>query len=388
MDTKVPRFYIDAVQFYNVMGMVDKIDRKIDDGVDGSDYYYFNYHKSKYISSNSNSVQQWCAVKFTDYRPVASVNYFGVLGQCINPTDSFTGGGLTIYQHEKGYIPSEDKFSKRTYNCDYDPVTVDSSDYFAFKPRKTGSMFVVAGMDEYKDRLPRTFFGHYDLITANNSGDLPETLAFRIGGYTDSFSDTDGGEKTLGGFTMGWTYTMPHSPDMSMTYSIEYDNYDTITTKGGATLTNTNWVNPYSMPFAPFHLWRQVKNSEGLDIPEGHSGRRVWSLKFSYLNRLDVFPTEQGSGISSESWNHAEGMYAYSDSVEGAILENRQVMGLKNDFYTRVIQGTRGGALPFIFQPDKDKEEFALCRFDQNSFRFTQQAPDLFEVSVKIVESW
>ena len=68
-----------------------------------------------------------------------------------------------------------------------------------------------------------------------------------------------------------------------------------------------------------------------------------------------------------------------------------------------------GGHLPFIFQPDKDATymtadpdstpdsgdeyineipEFAICRFDMNSFLRIKVAHNLYTIKIRIRESW
>ena len=61
-----------------------------------------------------------------------------------------------------------------------------------------------------------------------------------------------------------------------------------------------------------------------------------------------------------------------------------------------------GGHLPFIFCPDSSIDylqtwggtapprvpEFAICRFDMNSFSREQVAPGVYNIKVKIKESW
>jgi hypothetical protein len=61
-----------------------------------------------------------------------------------------------------------------------------------------------------------------------------------------------------------------------------------------------------------------------------------------------------------------------------------------------------GGHLPFIFCPDPSIEylypdgdllyprvpEFAICRFDMKSFQREQVANNVYNMKVKIVESW
>jgi len=47
--------------------------------------------------------------------------------------------------------------------------------------------------------------------------------------------------------------------------------------------------------------------------------------------------------------------------------------------------------LPFIFQADKDNsnpDQFAICRFVNNSLKATQSAFNVYDISLKIEEVW
>ena len=62
-----------------------------------------------------------------------------------------------------------------------------------------------------------------------------------------------------------------------------------------------------------------------------------------------------------------------------------------DNFFSQVIQKTNGGQLRFIFQPDSNNnnpDQFAICKFDMNSYKFTQTAPGLYNVKLKIREVW
>ena len=50
-----------------------------------------------------------------------------------------------------------------------------------------------------------------------------------------------------------------------------------------------------------------------------------------------------------------------------------------------------GGHLPFIFQPDNNNnnpDQFAIARFDMNSLTYDQVANNVYNVKLKIRESW
>ena len=62
-----------------------------------------------------------------------------------------------------------------------------------------------------------------------------------------------------------------------------------------------------------------------------------------------------------------------------------------NSFMSLVWQKTLGGALPFIFQPDNtnnNPDQFCIARFDQKSLRISQVANSVYDISVKIIETW
>ena len=62
-----------------------------------------------------------------------------------------------------------------------------------------------------------------------------------------------------------------------------------------------------------------------------------------------------------------------------------------DSFFSQVWHKTNGGQLPFIFQPDnenKNTDQFAICRFKENSLKVTQAAPNVYNISLKIEEVW
>ena len=53
-----------------------------------------------------------------------------------------------------------------------------------------------------------------------------------------------------------------------------------------------------------------------------------------------------------------------------------------------ILSLTLGGALPFVFQPDKDEDNFAIVRFDQKSIKLRQASHRTYDFSCKLVEQW
>ena len=76
------------------------------------------------------------------------------------------------------------------------------------------------------------------------------------------------------------------------------------------------------------------------------------------------------------------------DILAALTLHGRNFNGILDDFYSRVIFGTLGGKLPFVFQPDQNEQDFALCKLEKDSITFEQVAPEVFNVSLEIYEIW
>lgn len=176
--------------------------------------------------------------------------------------------------------------------------------------------------------------------------------------------DTGAGSSSqfkIGALSVGHYYDMPFSPDLSLSMSHDYDGVKTTKTKGGATLSNTDWTKPPK--WGNLEAWQLSDPTDTTYYQDWHySGRRVWDLSFNYISDSDLEPT-----------NYA--------TAPDYITAN-------GNFFTDVIHKTIGGSLPFIFQPDNDVNDFAIARFDMNSFKRTQVANNVYNIKLKIEESW
>lgn len=164
-----------------------------------------------------------------------------------------------------------------------------------------------------------------------------------------------------------------NSPDLNLSLTYEYADVDEITTKGGSTLTNSHYTP---------NMW----GSRGAwEFDEGHeidhrlsfNGRRVWDLSFSYLSDSSIFPKDI-SLTNLESVNYDE------SNIDANTI-------LTDDTFLKVIHLTNGGQLPFIFQIDSTEgeskgDQFAIAKFDMNSFKFSQVANSAFNIKIRIKE--
>jgi len=183
----------------------------------------------------------------------------------------------------------------------------------------------------------------------------------------------------IGCITMGKIYEMPHSPELKLTMTREMDGVKRIRTRGGADLVKHQYTKPAMWGIHPaWELWDNTANTYvGSEKLLSRAGRRVWDLSFSYLQDSDVFP-DVSSLTNYETTGYSDG----DDVTLNTLLDG-------DDFYSQVIHKTNGGQLPFIFQPDKDNnnpDQFAICKFDMNSFKFDQVANGVYNVKLKIRE--
>ena len=204
------------------------------------------------------------------------------------------------------------------------------------------------------------------------------------GMYTDLFFDhTSSGSyiPTISSILIGNYYEMPHSPDLNLSISYEYDGVDQITTKGGSTLTNTRYSKPAK--WGDMGAWDLGGYEADLGYI-GRSGRRIFDLSFSYLDDGDALGLNQNIGISV--WGVQDANDYDDDDIDTYYAYN---ILTDDSFYTQVVHRTNGGTIPFIFQPDKDDiSNFAICVMDQKSIQFQQTAPGLYSVKLKLREVW
>ena len=172
----------------------------------------------------------------------------------------------------------------------------------------------------------------------------------------------------IGCISHGNYFDMPHSPDLSLTLGYETGT-KTIETRGGASLSNTMWRSPMWGDLGAWEL--SDPDSPTLNQTLAHSSRRTWSLSFSFLNKTNTFP----------KYNALNRLIDQNET-----LPDDETLLTSDDFFS-VVWNKVGTALPFIFQPDKDVSEFAICKFT-NNFSFQQTAPNLYSVKMKIREVW
>ena len=188
--------------------------------------------------------------------------------------------------------------------------------------------------------------------------------------FTINLSNVPEGGTPLGDISVGWSYTMPHSPDLELTQTFANESLRVQTTKGGHTLTSTGWTQP-----PKWGNYSQWKRSSQVAYPT----RRSWNLKFSYLSDSDMMPQYYNE---IDDNNHNRGIFERThDGIQF------DTFNIKDNFLSKVMPTINLG-LFFIFQPNKDVEEYAICRVNANSVTMNQVAHSVYDVSLDIVEIW
>ena len=206
-------------------------------------------------------------------------------------------------------------------------------------------------------------------ITDIINGTASDTLAgFSIFGV-DAMPTGINFDGNAGSILLGTYFDFPTSPDLNLSISYEYGGIKETTTKGGATLTNAFYTKPPKWTDS-LGAWEL-----GGDAKYAKSGRRVWSLSWSFLSDSSVFPDNAG-------------LVNATDGATNLTL-------LEDDTFQRAIHLTNGGQIPFIFQSDNTvnakspkPDQLAIAKLDMKSFKFSQVSHKRYTIKIKIREVW
>ena len=358
-----PRFYIDWNSYNNAMGVITSQSRfrSTDDGAGlYSSIYNLNPANQRYLSPDLDGVddKSWGANSVYDNGWILDpegINWIGLLGHNLGNTG--TGFGATFGGDFVG--------SDYPKAVDYNPIVnggVPSTSDSKLYPELDG--FTIAEIGGFSDVISTSDVRKLHLEFHN---DTPSTSMVQ----------------KFGAYCLGKYYDMPHSPDLKLKLSYEYDGVKNIQTKGGATLSNASYTKPAD--WGDRGAWQLGSDEDGKPISNIRSGRRVWDLSFSYLSDTDIM-AKVAATTNLEATN---GDYEYSENPN----ENTLLYG--TDFFSVVWNRTMGGHLPFIFNPsgggtspNNNPDQFAICRFVNNSLQYDQVANNVYNIKLKIRECW
>ena len=324
-NTGTPRFYIDKTSYLQLAGIAKADDNSWGYGLDVSNprtvtgtgsTFYMDFRN--YLDENGANVLH-----------SESYNFLAVLGHNFKSTEeSYVNMNLSWADETGNVGDAQEDGTGKSVNILSSYLEVDYDG------------FSIMSFDEFNEP-------HYLMYL--RVGDIVSGAVIKIGRVA-----------------VGTYYDMPHSPELSLTMSHEYDGIKKQETAGGSTL---NYVNYYKPPDWGDDL--QAWQLDGWD--RKYSGRRVWDLSWNYLSDSDIEPKHYNMDESHPDWNE------------------------DGNWFTNVLHYTNGGQLPFIFCPDpsigyvdatRTIPEFAICRFDMKTFKREQVANGVYNIKVKIKESW
>ena len=213
------------------------------------------------------------------------------------------------------------------------------------------------------------------------------------GGCLTTFSDNEDeaecwgiiGSGGYGAISIGSYYDMPNSPNLSLTMSREYGGVKEFTTHNGSSMSNTMWSS--APQWGNLSAWAIGDSNPALSA----NGRRSWDLTFSYMDDGDLWSSNAHLGTGDwglqDSSLYGDDLYTEGDNT-GLFLYD---IITDDSFFSQVWHKTLGGTLPFIFQPDSSNsnpDQFAICRFKDNSLKATQSAFNVYDISLSIEEVW
>ena len=233
--------------------------------------------------------------------------------------------------------------------------------------------------------------GFTEIINCNGYNQNPEQyIGFSMATFTDDPSYTYArgimaSTAKCGSISIGSTYTMPNAPNLSLTMSRDYGGINEFTTYNGSSMSNAMWSK------AP--KWGDLGAWElgGGDPRLSRSGRRGWDLKFSYMDDGDLWGPNQ---MLEQEIGDAVDTTLYDGGTSGDLGSNTYFtynLLADENFFSQVWHKTLGGTLPFIFQADSshnNPDQFAICKFKDNSLKATQSAFNVYDISLSIEEVW
>ena len=195
----------------------------------------------------------------------------------------------------------------------------------------------------------------FDFIIKPSEGDyLPEEFSYNIGS-----------------FSLGTYLDFPVSPDLNVKQTYMHEGVSTKRTVAGKDLTHINYAGaPNWGNLPPFTTSSALDNFIGTN----YSGRKAWDMKFSYVDKTDMFNAIQSGSTAG----------GYFKVVDGFSIGHKTERSILSTYLNRSLSGS----LKHILQPDNTRAEFYIVKLDQKSTKINQVAHGVFEVAFKFVQVW
>tara|TARA_R100001082_G_scaffold24256_2_gene11835 strand:- start:1409 stop:2545 length:1137 start_codon:yes stop_codon:yes gene_type:complete len=176
----------------------------------------------------------------------------------------------------------------------------------------------------------------------------------------------------IGSFSVGTYLDFPFAPDIEVKMSYSHEGVSNKRTVAGKDLTHINYTGaPNWGNLAPFTT---SKGATDNFIGVNYTGRKSWDMKFSYIDKTDMFNAIQSGSTAGGYFRVVDG-FSVGLKTESSILAT-------------YLNRTLSGSLKHILQPDNTRNEFYIVKLDQKSTKINQVAPGTFEINLKFVQVW
>ncbi len=268
-------------------------------------------------------------------------------------------------------------------------IDINEDDYELHKLLGTVNYFAVLGHSLVTGDISDDIYSLSSLNMAYSSSTSPYTHtsylplgdAYSLDGYRiDLLSDNNvdlsygysvehGGDGLIdvGTFSIGRYFDFPNAPDLDVQFTLSHEGIKKKRTIGGSDIVSVNYHAPPN--WGDRKPWTSGENYRH----SGYNGRRSWKVKFSYIDHDNVMPQGMNEDFMVDNViNDPESWITHSS-------EN-----IMSHFLTLTLNGS----LPFIFQPDVNLDQLAICRLDKPSTSIKQVAHKAYSISMNFVESW
>lgn len=406
-----PRVYIDYVQYAKAIGFLgynfnnsmdgdeDSIANQNLWGGDGTwkNPWDFNpANMKRFIVDNSNTDWSGDHLGFNQTFPSYGDNTYNN-----RPFANFmqTANYFAIFGHELQIAMGGDHVSEIELLCygkDSDNVTVyaKAQNYFGIVGEQNfpGLGYTIIGFDGW-NHDDRDRFEAYKIY-------ISSTVENPWIGTVQGATEADWID--IGCTSVGRYMDFPVSPDLNVEQIYEYDGITSKRTIGGSDISDIRYHKRPDWGDFPawFHHEMALTEDDPLtttvdesgeiisdirgnwwkeyDIkPVNQNSRRSWKIKFSYVDKENMFPKFTGSSLAAQ---YNDNNWSLGDLYDG--VEH------KESFVATFLNFTLGGKIPFVFQPNNEVQEFSFCKIKENSLSIRQVAFGAYSISMTFVETW
>ena len=293
---------------------------------------------------------------------MSTTNYFGILGHNITEV---IGGHSTPKLTLRGYTQDESGTGSAIWaDGTYDITCIGNGGTSA---NPLGDGFCLVGFTDWGNSYDYGF--HRLGLGIKNDANIDWS-------YNSVLKNLE-----IGSFTLGTILEFPNSAQLEVEIKHSFDGVSNSKTIYGEHLVDVEYLPPNWGKYKPWANTGIIDSVGGTyyeDFREvGSYARRTWTLNFSHIDKKSIFPKEYNENLAGAWISNNDEDFASNNTDDH-----------QNNIVGTFLSRTFGGTIPFIFQPNKDTQEFALCVLDQNSFSVNEIAHGVYDFSMTFKEVW